>query len=157
MCFSVSLWWNNNCLRSQKLHHINHRTKVYSSPIRERWRCFFFCQTCINVIKGVANPGPTNFWFDHSFVCNKLSVLGVSYKASELKVLVKSVRTSYACNSQDMWKWKSARPTTNRKTGYTPGLEIYVHFFKNQPATVIRKETWHAARSFHVDTFGELF
>ena len=30
----------------------------------------------------------------------------------ELKVLVRSVRTSHECNFQDMWKWKSTRPTT---------------------------------------------
>ena len=34
---------------------------------------------------------------------------------------LKSLRAqSYACNFQDMWKWKSARPTTSRKAGYAP-------------------------------------
>ena len=34
---------------------------------------------------------------------------------------LKSLRAqSHACNFQDMWKWKSARPTTSRKTGYAP-------------------------------------
>ena len=29
-------------------------------------------------ISWVCRPGPTNFWFDHSAVCNKLCVVGVS-------------------------------------------------------------------------------
>ena len=34
---------------------------------------------------------------------------------------LKSLRAqSHACNFQDMWKWKSARPTTSRKAGYAP-------------------------------------
>ena len=34
---------------------------------------------------------------------------------------LKSLRAqSHACNIQDMWKWKSARPTTSRKAGYAP-------------------------------------
>ena len=34
---------------------------------------------------------------------------------------LKSLRAqSQACNFQDMWKWKSARPTTSRKAGYAP-------------------------------------
>ena len=28
---------------------------------------------------------------------------------------------SHACNFQDVWKWKSARPRTSRKAGYAPG------------------------------------
>ena len=56
-------------------------------------------------------------------------------------MFVKSVRTSHACNFQDMWKRKSARPTTNRKAGYAPGHEIYANFFKNYLAAVIMKET----------------
>ena len=35
-------------------------------------------------------------------------------------MLVRSVRTSHECNFQDMWKRKSARPTTSRKAGYAP-------------------------------------
>ena len=35
-------------------------------------------------------------------------------------MLVRSARTSHACNFQDMWKSKSATPTTSRKAGYTP-------------------------------------
>ena len=31
------------------------------------------------------------------------------------KVLMRSVHTSHACNFQDRWKWKSARPTTSQK------------------------------------------
>lgn len=37
-------------------------------------------------------PESTNFWFDHSSACNELCVLGV---------LVRSVRTSHACNFQE--------------------------------------------------------
>ena len=37
-------------------------------------------------------PESTNFWFDHSTACNKLCVVGV---------LVRSVRTSHACNFQE--------------------------------------------------------
>ena len=37
-------------------------------------------------------PESTNFWFDHSTSCNKLCVVGV---------LVRSVRTSHACNFQE--------------------------------------------------------
>ena len=34
---------------------------------------------------------------------------------------LKSLRAqSHACNFQDMWKWKSARPTTSTKAGYAP-------------------------------------
>ena len=34
---------------------------------------------------------------------------------------LKSLRAqSHACNFQDMWKWKPARPTTSRKAGYAP-------------------------------------
>ena len=34
---------------------------------------------------------------------------------------LKSLRAqSHACNFKDMWKWKSARPTTSRKAGYAP-------------------------------------
>ena len=33
---------------------------------------------------------------------------------------MRTVLTSHACNFQDIWKWKSARPTTGRKAGYTP-------------------------------------
>ena len=33
---------------------------------------------------------------------------------------MRSVRTSHACNFQDMWKWKSARPTHSWKAGYAP-------------------------------------
>ena len=34
---------------------------------------------------------------------------------------LKSLRAqSHACNFQDTWKWKSARPTTSRKAGYAP-------------------------------------
>ena len=33
---------------------------------------------------------------------------------------MRSVRTSHAFNFQDMWKWKSARPTTSQKTGLLP-------------------------------------
>ena len=40
--------------------------------------------------------------------------------AKKLKVLVRSVRSSHACNSQDMWKWKSVKPTTSPKAGYAP-------------------------------------
>ena len=64
--------------------------------------------------------GPSNVWFDHSNSCNKLSVVGVSQKAQELKVLVRSVHTSHACSFQDMWKWKSVKPTTSPKAGYAP-------------------------------------
>ena len=35
-------------------------------------------------------------------------------------MLVRSARTSHARNFQDMWKSKSATPTTSRKAGYTP-------------------------------------
>ena len=35
-------------------------------------------------------------------------------------MLVRSVCVNQACNVQDMWKWKSARPTTSRKAGYAP-------------------------------------
>ena len=38
----------------------------------------------------------------------------------ELKVLVRSVRTRHACNFQDMWKRKAARPTNTRQAGYAP-------------------------------------
>ena len=37
-------------------------------------------------------------------------------------MLVRSLRTSHAYNFQDMYKWKSARPTTSRKAGYAPEL-----------------------------------
>ena len=33
-------------------------------------------------------------------------------------VLVRLVRSSLACNFQNMWKGKSARPTNTRKAGY---------------------------------------
>ena len=33
---------------------------------------------------------------------------------------MRSVRTGHACNFQDMWKWKSARPTNYRKAGNAP-------------------------------------
>ena len=39
---------------------------------------------------------------------------------------MRSVRTSHACNFQDLCKWKSARPTTSRKAGYAPDFYIIV-------------------------------
>ena len=60
-------------------------------------------------------PGPTNFWFDHCTAFNKSCVV-------EVKVLVRSVRTSHACSFQDMWKSKSAKRATSRKAGYAPGV-----------------------------------
>ena len=43
-----------------------------------------------NTSRGVASPktcrpGPTNFWFDHSTVCNKLCIVGVCRKAKSSK------------------------------------------------------------------------
>ena len=41
-------------------------------------------------------------------------------------MLMRSVRSSHACNFQDMCKCKSARPTTVRKAGYAPDFYIIV-------------------------------
>ena len=54
----------------------------------------------LTAFRGVASPKTpwpwaTNFWFDHSTACNKLCVVEKLLK--ELKVLVRSVRTSHAC------------------------------------------------------------
>ena len=56
-------------------------------------------------VRGVASPktpwpGATNFWFGHSTACNKLCVVEKLLK--ELKVVVRSVRTSHACNFRDI-------------------------------------------------------
>ena len=40
-------------------------------------------------------------------------------------MLVRPVRTTHACNVQDVWKSRSARPTTSRKAGYAPGITYH--------------------------------
>ena len=39
---------------------------------------------------------------------------------------VSELYTCHACNFQDAWKWKSARPTTSQKASYAPGWKEYV-------------------------------
>ena len=54
-------------------------------------------------------------------VINYVLLLWAEKSRLELKVLERSVRrVSHACNFQDLWKWKSAKPTTIRKAGYAP-------------------------------------
>ena len=47
-------------------------------------------------------------------------------------MLLRSVRTSHACNFQDMRKWNSGRPTTSRKAGYVPGSKMIEKVIFNQ-------------------------
>ena len=60
---------------------------------------------------------------------------------------MRTVRTSHECNFQDMWKWKSARPTTSRKAGYAPGnlsctdpLSLYRYLYKQK---VPKEQSFH--------------
>ena len=50
----------------------------------------------------------------HTCLTSTRGVASFSTSCRELTVLVRLVHTSHACNFQHMWKWKSARPTTNR-------------------------------------------
>ena len=48
----------------------------------------------------------------------------------ELKSLTgQSVGEVSTCNFLDMWKWKSARPTTSRKDGYAPAKSDFGKLF----------------------------
>ena len=83
---------------------------------------FLFCRECEGRSQPNSPLGPSLRIFGLTtlpLVIN-YELLGWAKKAQELKVLVTSVRTGHACNFQDMWKWKSARPTTNRTAGYVP-------------------------------------
>ena len=42
---------------------------------------------------------------------------------------MRPVRTSHACNFQDMWKWKTARPRTSQKAGYAPAKCDFAKLF----------------------------
>ena len=48
-------------------------------------------------------------------------------------MLVRSLRTSHACNFQDMSKNKSARPTTSRKAGYSPEDGVFTEVKRDAP------------------------
>ena len=61
------------------------------------------------------------------------------------KVLVRSVRTSQACNLQNTWKWKSARPTTSRRAGspplatlWQPSVKLKNHWGDKKPNSQTR-------------------
>ena len=53
-------------------------------------------------------------------------------------MFVRSLHTSHACNFEDMWKLKSARPTTSRKTGSAPGYTKFSKNHKIQTSKVLR-------------------
>ena len=46
-------------------------------------------------------PGPTNFWFNQSTACNKLCVVGVSWEAQELTLLVRSECTIFSISENE--------------------------------------------------------
>ena len=65
-------------------------------------------------------------------------------------MLVRSVRTSHVCIFQDVWKWKSARPTTSRKSGYAPDnhLETLGFPYKNHFSVLpVRCHAWWSIES----------
>ena len=47
------------------------------------------------------------------------------------KVLMRSVHTSHACNFEDMWKWKSAKPTTSQKSYLRLWKRFRLHFTRS--------------------------
>ena len=57
---------------------------------------------------------------------------------------MRSVRTSQACNFQDMWKWKSARPIISRNASYAPEnhliLELIFLYMSHMIFIVLKKK-----------------
>ena len=92
--------------------------------------CAFSCSLWIGspnlsiATRGIASPyrpvGPGQQIFDLITLQLVIKLIMHCWVISELKVLVRSVRTSHACNFQDIWKWLSARPTSSRKACHAP-------------------------------------
>ena len=104
--------------------HFLHQFLDLASVSNIHWRgsqwlciCLHRCKSCyhITACRGVASPG--------------LQIFGCWGELKSLRAVSVGEWTSHACNFQEVWKWKSARPTTSLKAGYAPGLEYNVEWF----------------------------
>ena len=104
--------------------HFLHQFLDLASVSNIQWKgsqwlciCLHRCKWCyhITAYRGVASPG--------------LQIFGCWGELKSLRAVSVGEWTSHACSFQDVWKWKSARPTTSLKAGYAPGLEYNVEWF----------------------------